>query len=106
MPAISRVGDEVLSVDGTGKNCASPMKTSCGPSSGNTKVRAEGIFVVVQGDTVSPHPKGGCSTDASTVTSFSSKVRACGKGVARVGDKYASMSDNTITQGSSKVFAA
>lgn len=106
MPSVSRVGDEVLSVDGTGYQCSSPMKTSCGPSNGNAKVRANGIFIVVQGDTITPHPKGGCSTDTSTVTSFSGKVRACGKGVARVGDQYASVSSNTITQGSSNVFAA
>lgn len=106
MPSVSRVGDSVMSVDGTGKDCAFPMTTSCGSSSGNEKVRANGIFIVVAGDPVAPHDMGGCSPDTSTLTSFSGKVRACGKGVGRIGDKYTGGSDNTITKGSSKVFAA
>lgn len=104
MPAISRVGDEALSVDGTGKDCAFPMKTACGQTANNTKVKADGIFVVVQGDPVAPHNKGGCTPDTSTLSAVSSKVFACGKGVGRVGDNYAGV--NTITQGSSKVFSA
>lgn len=106
MPAVSRVGDSVMSVDGTGNNCGFPMTTSCGSSSGNAKVRANGIFIVVDGDPVESHNMDGCTTDPSTLTSFSGKVRACGKGVGRIGDKYTGGSDNTITKGSSKVFAA
>lgn len=104
MPAVSRQGDQVLSVDGTGRNCASPMQTAVGEAN-NSRVFANGILVVVQGNKIAPHPKGGCSLDESTLTSFSSKVRIGGKGVGRVGDKYESMSSNTITQGSSNIFA-
>lgn len=104
MPAVSRQGDQVLSVDGTGYQCGSPMQTSVGEVN-SKKVYANGILIVVEGNKVSPHPKGGCSTDESVLTSFSSKVKIGGKGVGRVGDKYESMSSNTITQGSSNVFA-
>jgi uncharacterized Zn-binding protein involved in type VI secretion len=105
MPATARVGDTVMSVDGTGYRCQQPMETSCGQTTGNTKVYANGILVVVQGDPVAPHNMAGCTPDMSTLTSFSGKVRACGKGVGRIGDQYTGGTPNTITQGSSTVFA-
>lgn len=105
MSGVARVGDTVMSVDGSGYRCQFPMETTCGPSSGNNKVFAGGILVVVEGDPVAPHPKGGCTQDMSTLTSFSGKVRACGKGVGRIGDQYTGDSTNTITQSSSKVFS-
>lgn len=105
MAGVARVGDTVMSVDGSGYRCQFPMETSCGQTVGNTKVYASGILVVVQGDPVAPHNMGGCTPDMSTLTSFSSKVRACGKGVGRIGDQYTGGTPNTITQSSPKVFA-
>lgn len=105
MAGVARVGDTVMSVDGSGYRCQFPMETACGPSVGNTKVFAGGILVVVEGDPVAPHPMGGCSPDNSTLTTVSSKVRACGKGVGRIGDQYTGGTPNTITQSSSKVFS-
>jgi hypothetical protein len=106
MASVARVGDTVLSVDGTGKDCKFPIETACGASIGNTKVFANTILIVVDGDPVAEHNTVGCSTDPSKLTTFSSKVRACGKGVGRIGDQYTAPStSNTITQGSSTVFA-
>jgi len=51
---------------------------------------------------ISPHPMGGCSTDTSTLSSFSATVSIGGKGVGRIGDSYG---NNVITQGSANVFA-
>jgi uncharacterized Zn-binding protein involved in type VI secretion len=104
MPAISRKGDTVLSVDGTGYNCGSPMETSVDQVN-DKKVKANGILIVVDGNKIASHPLGGCSEDGSVLTSFSSTVKIGGKGVGRIGDQYASMSSNTITQGSPNVFA-
>jgi uncharacterized Zn-binding protein involved in type VI secretion len=104
MPAISRKGDTVLSADGTGYNCGSPMETSVDQVN-DKKVKANGILIVVDGNKIAVHNKGGCSPDESVLTSFSSTVKIGGKGVGRIGDQYASMSSNTITQGSPNVFA-
>lgn len=104
MPSVARQGDQVLSVDGTGYRCGQPMQTAVGEVN-SSRVYANGILVVVEGKKVAPHPKGGCDPDESTLTSYSSKVKVGGKGVGRVGDKYESMSSNTITQGSPNVFA-
>jgi len=104
MPAIARKGDTVLSVDGTGYNCGSPMETSVDQVNPKN-VKANGILIVVDGNKIAMHNKGGCSPDESTLTSFSSTVKIGGKGVGRIGDQYASMSSNTITQGSPNVFA-
>ena len=71
MPAIARKGDTVLSADGTGYNCGSPMETSVDQVNGNS-VKANNILIVVQGNKVAMHNKGGCSPDESTLTSFSS----------------------------------
>jgi uncharacterized Zn-binding protein involved in type VI secretion len=104
MPSVARQGDQVLSVDGTGYRCGQPMQTAVGEVN-SSRVYANGILVVVEGKKVAPHPKAGCDPDESTLTSYSSKVKVGGKGIGRVGDKYESMSTNTITQGSSNVFA-
>jgi len=104
MPAVARAygNDTVLSPDGAGYKCRVPMNTSTSFSQ-QSKVRVQGIFVVVAGDPVAPHPRSGCVPDTSTLSSYSSKVRAVGKGIGRIGDRYG---DNTIISGSSKVLAA
>lgn len=103
MPAVARAGDTVMSSSGTGRNCASPMKTAVGEV--NSKVKADGFFVTCEGKKVAPHSKKGCSTDQATLSSFSSKVRVQGKGVGRVGDGYDDETEtNVISKGSSKVF--
>lgn len=103
MPAAARGDgdDSVISKTGTGDECKKPVGTSTDECS--STVFIEGTGVVREGDQVAPHNKAGCSNDSSTLTSFSSKVFANGKGIARIGDQYGS--DNTITSGSSKVFA-
>lgn len=98
-PAARAGVEKVFSQDGTGYKCKFPMTTSTGP--GESKVRVEGIPVVVQGKKVAPHPKGGCTLDSSTLSKYSTKVKANGKGVGRMGDAYGS---NKILSGSSKVF--
>jgi hypothetical protein len=102
MPAISREGDSVLSPDGSGYKCRMPKETSVGECNPNS-VYANGKLIVVEGNTITPHPKSGCSNDDSTLSSYSSKVFIGGKGVGRIGDAYG---NNTITQGSPSVFAA
>ena len=104
MPAVARQGDQVLSVDGTGYRCGQPMQTAVGEIN-SSRVYANGILVVVQGNQIAPHPKAGCDPDESKLTSYSSTVRVGGKGVGRVGDKYDSSTSNTIVQGSHTVFA-
>lgn len=103
MPSVARSGgtDSVLSPDGTGKNCAFPMTTSTG-SATQSRVSAEGVYVVVDGDKPAVHNKGGCVPDPATLDKFSSRVSATGKKIARIGDMYG---NNTITSGSSKVFS-
>lgn len=102
MPPVSRQGDSVLSFDGgPGKNCPTPMRTSVGEVNGKN-VFANGILIVVEGNTIAPHPKAGCSTDTSTLSSFSGTVKIGGKGVGRIGDQYG---PNLITAGSGNVFA-
>jgi uncharacterized Zn-binding protein involved in type VI secretion len=102
MPAVARQGDSVLSIDGTGFRCRAPMKTSVGEVN-NKQVFVNGKLIVVQGNKVAPHPKGGCSLDTSELSKFSAKVMVGGKGIGRIGDSYANV--NTITQGSPNVFA-
>lgn len=103
MASVARVGDEVLSIDGTGYKCRQPMKTACGGTVGNTKVFAGGILVVVAGDPVAPHNKSECVPDETTLQPANNKVRACGIAVGQIGDTYGGV--NTITKGSSKVFS-
>lgn len=94
--------DTVFSLTGSGNQCNSPLNTVTGL--GTSTVFANGIRVVVQGDQVGSHPASGCGPDLSVLTSFSSTVFANGKGFGRIGDQYSS--DNTITSGSSTVFAS
>jgi hypothetical protein len=101
MPAISRKNDSVMSPDGSGRDCAYAMETTVDEVNSNG-VFANSILVVVSGNKIAPHNKGGCDPDESTLSSQSSKVFIGGKGVGRIGDQYG---DNTITQGSINVFA-
>lgn len=103
MPAVARGNgqDSVFSLTGTGKSCGSPIITSTG--TGSSTVFVNGIPAVFQGNPVALHPAGGCGPDLSTLSSFSSTVFANGKGIGRIGDQYTA--DNTITSGSSTVFA-
>jgi len=103
MPAISRIGDNVLSPDGSGFKCRMPLKTSVGEGNSNS-VYANGVLITVQGNKVAPHPKPGCTIiDTSGLDSGSGQVFIGGKGVGRIGD---TMGDNVITQGSPTVFAS
>jgi len=102
MPAVSRLGDSVLSPDGSGYKCRMPLQTSVGEAN-SKNVYANGILITVQGNKVTPHPKSGCSNDDSSLDSGSSQVFVDGKGVGRIGD---TMGNNVITQGSSTVFAS
>jgi uncharacterized Zn-binding protein involved in type VI secretion len=104
MPAVARANgvDTVYSLTGSGSGCNSPMNTTTGVN-GSPNVFVNGIAVVRQDDTVGIHPRSGCSTDTSVLTTFSATVFVNGKGVGRVGDQYTS--DNTITSGSPTVFA-
>lgn len=101
MPAVARSGkDSVFSPDGTGYKCKFPMTTTTGPNT-QSRVLAMGIEVVVAGDLVGTHPKGGCVPDESTLDSYSSRVSACGSKVGRIGDTYG---DNIIISGAPRVF--
>ena len=102
MASVARAGDTVLSPDGAGYQCGSPMETSVGEVN-DKNVTANGILIVVAGNLITPHPKSGCSVDESTLSTFSSTVSIGGKGVGRIGDNYG---NNVITQGSANVFAA
>jgi uncharacterized Zn-binding protein involved in type VI secretion len=101
MPAVSGQGDRVMSKDGSGKKCKSPMRTSVGQVN-SKNVYVNGKLIVVAGNTISPHPKRGCTPDTSTLSSYSSSVRIGGLGIGRIGDEYG---PNIITQGSRDVFA-
>jgi len=103
MPAVARANgvDTVFSLTGTGFLCNSPMNTVTGEGSPNVYVN--GTPVVREGDKVGVHPRSGCSTDTSVLTTFSPNVYANGKRIGRIGDQYTS--DNTITSGSPTVFA-
>lgn len=102
MPAAARGDrrDTVASKTGTGMNCASPMTTATNECSPN--VFTNGIGSVRKGDKVAPHPRVGCSTDTSGLTTHSPNVFVNGRGFGRLGDQYTS--DNTITSGSQNVF--
>lgn len=100
MPAVACITHSVLSPDGTGKNCAYPMQTTIGEGNSNN-VRIGGLAVAVQGNKVAPHPKGGCSLDESSVSTYSSTIRIGGRGIARIGDM---LGNNLITQGAATTF--
>jgi uncharacterized Zn-binding protein involved in type VI secretion len=107
MPSVSRKGDTVMSKDGYGYKCRVPGETSIDEGN-NKQVKANGILIAVQGNKIASHTKANpqCATDVSTVTTYSSKVRINGKGVARIGDRMTDdTATNTITQGSPNVFA-
>lgn len=103
MPAIVLADgqDDVLSLTGSGHECRLPKSIKTGAAT-FTSVKINGHPPVLEGDDVAPHNKGNCVPDDSVLTTFSTKVKINGKGVARIGDKYGS--DNTITSGSSNVF--
>ncbi len=102
MPAISRKGDSVMSPNGSGYKCQSPVETSVDECNSNN-VFANSILIVVAGNKIAPHNLPGCEQiDQSTLSKQSSMVFIGGKGVGRIGDKY---SDNTITAGSPNVFS-
>jgi uncharacterized Zn-binding protein involved in type VI secretion len=102
MPAAARGdgADKVDSKTGSGRRCAFPLITSTDECSPNVFVN--GIGCVREGDKVAPHPRRGCETDESVLTTFSPNVFVNGKGFGRLGDQYTS--DNTIITGSSNVF--
>jgi len=102
MPEVAR-GDQVDTVDsltGSGGNCAFPLVTATNVCSPNVFANETGI--VREDDLIQPHPKPGCVTDTSVVTTFSASVWVNGKRAARKGDQYTS--DNIITSGSPTVF--
>jgi uncharacterized Zn-binding protein involved in type VI secretion len=103
MPPVARGNgaDSVFSKTGTGRNCVSPLTTATAACSGDVFVN--NIGVVRAGDAVAAHPTSGCGNDGSVLTSFSGTVFANGNAVGRIGDEYTG--DNTITSGSSTVFA-
>ncbi len=104
MPAVARAAgtDRVLSRTGSGTACGSPLQTTTGVN-GSPNVFVNGIAVVRQSDVVGVHPAAGCSTDASTLSTYSSTVFVNGLGLGRIGDEYTS--DNIIISGSTNVFA-
>jgi uncharacterized Zn-binding protein involved in type VI secretion len=103
MPPVARGNgvDSVFSKTGSGFRCRSSLTTSTDACSSDVFVNNTGV--VRQDDQVAAHPRAGCRTDGSVLTSFSSTVFANGKAVGRIGDQYTG--DNTITSGSSSVFA-
>ena len=92
--------DRVFSRTGVGRGCGSPMQTVTGP--GSSTVLINGVGAIRIGDRVGVHPRAGCSTDISTLSSSSSTVFVEGRGVGRIGDEYTS--DNVIISGSTNVF--
>lgn len=104
MPAVARANkkDSVLSPDGGGYKCRFPLTVTTGTAT-QSKVTADKIPLVVAGDLVVSHSLPDCvPIDKSKLSSFSSKVSACGSKIARIGDAYG---NNTIISGSSKVFS-
>jgi uncharacterized Zn-binding protein involved in type VI secretion len=104
MPSVARGdgADTVFSKTGSGNGCGSPLTTAtneCSPD-----VITNDIGTVRENDKVAPHPLPGCiPTDESVVSAGAPAVFANFQEVARIGDEYGS--DNTITSGSSNVFA-
>jgi uncharacterized Zn-binding protein involved in type VI secretion len=104
MPSVARGQgeDSVFSKTGSGKDCVSPL--TVGTNECSPDVRANNICVVREDDQVEPHPLPGCTpTDEAVVSAGAPAVFANFQEVARIGDEYGS--DNTITSGSSNVFA-
>lgn len=122
MPAVARKTetDSVTCTDGAqGTLCGTnpnrynwDSETTQKTNEGSSKVFAEGVGVVREGDAMKSHPDGNPCTSsainhAPTLSTFSSKVFVEGRGIGRVDDKYNSDEhyDHTISTGSSKVFA-
>lgn len=103
MPSIARANsaDRVMSPDGSGFRCRSPLQTSTGIA-GQSRVFADGILVATMGDVVAPHPLAGCSLDQQTLSIASTRVSAAGRALGRIGDMYG---NNTIISGSSRCFS-
>jgi uncharacterized Zn-binding protein involved in type VI secretion len=103
MPPVARGNgtDSVFSKTGTAKKCPAPIGTATNACSGDVFVNNIGAVRI--GDSVAPHPAAGCGNDGSAVTAASGTVFVNNKGLARIGDEYTG--DNTITSGSSDVFA-
>jgi len=97
--AIGNSKSTVFSITGSGYKCRFPLTTATDECSTKVFIGTDGAVFV--GNRIQPHPKAGCSTDTSTLTTGSSKVTVEGQPMGRIGDKYTS--DNTITSGSSKV---
>lgn len=108
MPAIARADgtDKVLSITGSGYKCKFPTTVSTGKAT-QKKVTAGGVPVVVEGGIVAEHKLPGCiAIDKSPLKTYSSRVSVGGKKVARIADTYGEGEGlNTITSGSSRVFA-
>lgn len=103
MPAIARANDKVTSPNGFGFKCRFPGTTSVGETN-TSKVFANGLPIVVEGNIITPHSLGPCPViDTGTLNSVSSRVKIGGKGVGRIGDTYAN--NDIISQGSTNVFA-
>lgn len=103
MPPVARGSgqDTVFSLTGSGRRCQSPLETATGTCSDNVFVNGYGA--VRKGHIVAAHPASGCSTDESQLTTYSGSVFANNNEIARLGDQYTS--DNTITSGSTNIFA-
>lgn len=97
--AIGNGKSTVFSKTGTGYKCRFPLTTATDECSTKVFIGDDGAVFV--GNRVKAHPKPGCSTDTSTLTTGSSKVTVEGQPMGRVGDKYTN--DNIITSGSPKV---
>jgi uncharacterized Zn-binding protein involved in type VI secretion len=103
MPSVARGQgtDTVFSKTGSGFRCRSSVTTAtdkCSPD-----VFANSICVVREADQVAPHEMAGCDPDESVLTLGAPAVFANFQELARIGDEYTP--DNTITSGSSNVFA-
>lgn len=104
MPSIARQGDKVYSLDGFQDNCGFPGTTNVGEVN-TSRVYVNGILIPVAGNKVAPHNLINCDPDESTLTSASTRTFVGGRGIGRVGDKYNSMSENVIIQGSTNTFS-
>lgn len=105
MPKVARGNhvDSVASATGSSTNCAAALTTSTNECSPN--VFSLGTGVVREGDKVTEHNKTGCTPESPGLSSYSPNVFANGKHLGRLGDNYAGDGSNTITSGSSTVFA-
>lgn len=102
MPAVSVIGDTVMSPDGTGRDCQSAVETFVDEVNKN-QVFVNNKLVVVAGNIVGPHNLSGCNEiDKSALSTHSSTVFIGGLGIGRIGDSYG---NNIITKGSPNVFA-